>query len=101
TVSAAGRYIVRARPGQLDNLIALLAARHVGVQRRIGIIDAVAVGLPPGVADALRTHPQVVSVTPDAAVQMLATTYDAGQDVNSMYSLGNMVGTRSWWNKYT
>ncbi len=101
TVSAAGGYIVRARPGQLDSVIALLAARHVAVQRRIGIIDAVVVSLPAGTADALRSHPQVVSVTPDAAVHMLATTYDAGQDVNSMYSLGNMVGTRGWWNKYT
>ena len=99
--SAAGGYIVRAQPGRLDELAALLRDRHLQVQRRIGIIDAAVVTLPAGAADALRADPRVASVTPNAAVRMLADGYVPGQDVNSMYSLGNMVGTRGWWNKYT
>ena len=101
TDGAMGDYIVRARPGRLDEVNTLLQARHVAVQRRIGIIDAAVAALPAGTAAALRADPRIASVTPDATVRMLATTYDAGQDVNSMYSLGNMVGTRGWWNKYT
>jgi hypothetical protein len=50
---------------------------------------------------ARRRDPRVASVTANAAVQMMSTTYVPGQDVNSLYSLGNMVGTRGWWNKYT
>jgi serine protease AprX len=99
--SPAGRYIVRAVPGTLDGVVRLLAGRGIVPGRRIGIIDAVVAQLPPGAADLLRTDPAVASVTFDASVRLLTSSYDPGQDVNSLYNLGTITGARSWWSKYT
>ena len=81
--SAAGSYIVRARPGHLAEVAGLLQARHLVVQRRIGIIEAAVATLPAGVAEVLRADPRVAGVTPNAAVTLQAGTYDAVADVNS------------------
>jgi len=97
----AGDYVVRTEPGQLPTLESLLARMGLRPTRELAVIDAVAVTLPSGEADELRANPRVLSVTPDASVSLLSTTYVPGQDVNSQYSLGNMVGSRGWWNKYT
>ena len=97
--SAAGAYIVRAQPGHLSELVALLDDRHVEVQRRIGIIDAAVATLPAGAADALRADPQVASVTPNAALTLQATTYDTVADVNSLYNNENATKVRQMWSK--
>jgi serine protease AprX len=99
--SPAGSYIVRARPGAVDQVAASLAGLGGRVGRRIAIIDAVTVQLPAGAAQALRADPRVASVTADTAVHMLSAGYDPRQDVNSMYSLGSMVGSRGWWSNHT
>src|SRR3954451_147340 len=78
--SPAGSYIVRARPGQLDAVVAELRADGYRLGRRIGIIDAVVADLPAGAVDALRENRQVASITADAAVSLLNTTYVPGQD---------------------
>ena len=50
TPSAAGKYIVRARPGRLDDVTAVLRTDGYAMGRRIGIIDAVVATLPAGAA---------------------------------------------------
>lgn len=97
----AGSYLVRAEPGQLPAVKTLIARHGPRPTRELRIINAVAVTLPAGEARALRADPRVLSVTPDAPVRLLSSTYVPGQDVNSQYSLGQMVGSRGWWNKYT
>ena len=92
---------MRAAPGQLDDVAAALTADGYRVGRRIGIIQAVVANLPADAADQLRNDPRVASVTADAAVQMLATSYDPGTDVNSLYNVETVVGARSLWSQYT
>jgi serine protease AprX len=98
-VGRTGSFIVRAAPGRLDEVAARLRAGGYRLGRRIGIIDAVVVRLPAGAAQTLRTAPGVVSVTPDAAVSLQATTYDPTLDVNSMYNLEAFTSARSYWPK--
>jgi serine protease AprX len=102
SVSAAGGYIVRARPGQLGAVLALLADRRLPVQRRIGIIEAAVVTLPAGMADVLRADPHVAAVTPNAAVTLqgaATTAYDPVADVNSLYNNENATKVRQMWSK--
>ncbi len=101
TAGAARSYVVRARHGELDGVVRTLEAAGSRPGRRIAIIDAVVTRLSSGAADALRRDPRVASVTANVGVSLLSTAYVPGQDVNSMYNLGNMVGSRTWWNKYT
>jgi len=107
--SAAGRagvYIVRAVPGGLPALVAELKRRGLPAGRPLVTIDAVAVRLPAGVAGQLRADPRIASVTPDAAVSLLggsydATTYDANDDVSSLFNLERLAGVRKRWTSST
>ena len=101
SASAAGSFIVRARPGQLDGLCRALADRGLRPGRRIAIIDAVTVWLPAGVAQALRGDPRVISVTTNSPVSLASTAYDPAGDTNSLASLGTLTGARSWWANFT
>jgi serine protease AprX len=98
-LSAAGSYIVRARPGHLADVVALLRDRHLEVHRRIGIIEAVVATLPSGAAEALRAAPEVAAVTADAAVSLLASTYDPVADPNSLYNSETTTKVRNMWQK--
>ena len=98
-LSAAGSYIVRARPGHLADVVALLRDRHLEMHRRIAIIDAVVATLPSGAAEALRATPEVASVTADAAVSLLASTYDPVADANSLYNSETTTKVRNMWQK--
>jgi serine protease AprX len=98
-LSAAGSYIVRARPGHLADVVALLQGRQLEVHRRIGIIEAVVATLPSGAAEALRAAPEVASVTADAAVSLLASTYDPVADANSLYNSETTTKVRNMWQK--
>jgi len=93
----AAAYIVRARPGGLPHLLHRLHERGVDAGRRIELINAVAVRLPAGLADQLRSDPSVLSVTPDATVSLLTTTYDPATDVNSLYNVESLTGVRGSW----
>ena len=99
--AVAGSYIVRAVPGRLDAVVAELTASGARPGRRIRIIDAVTVSLSARAVQALRHDPRVASVTSNAPVRMLATTYDASQDMYSMTNLTDQTGARSMWSKYT
>ncbi len=96
-----GSYIVRARPGHLSEVADLMTRRGIRAGRRISIIDAVVAQLPADQAQALRTDPRVASVTANGTVSLMTAGYDSGKDVNSMYSLGTLVGSRGWWSNYT
>ncbi len=97
--SAAGSYIVRARPGRLDEVAALLAGQGATLGRRIALIDAVVVQLPRGAADRLRHDARVLAVTANAPVRMLGSTYDPVVDVNSLYNGERNTSVRSGWEK--
>jgi serine protease AprX len=79
--------------------MAELAAAGYQLGRRIGIIDAVVATLPAGAADALRADPHVAGVSPNAAVTLQATTYDAVADVNSLYNNENATKVRQMWSR--
>ena len=95
--SPAGSYIVRALPGQLDDVVRGLVTRGLRPGTRIGIIDAVTVELPVGAADALRAEPAVASVTTDAPVTLAGSSYDPSADVASLVNLEQMTGVRQSW----
>jgi serine protease AprX len=96
-----GSYVVRAIPGRLNELTAALTDRGLTPGRRIAIIDAVVVDLPPGAADSLRADPSVASVTTNAPVTLNAAAYDPATDVNSLYGVTDLIGSRKWWSKTT
>ena len=114
--SAPGSYILRAAPGRLTELSALLAGRGIVVRQRISLIDAVVADLPAGAAAQLRTSPVLASVTPNEAVSMLGSTgkstktsstqtaaepYAPAADAGSLFTVETLTGVRSWWSKYT
>jgi len=94
---AAGSYIVRARPGHLDEVVGLLSRRGVTLGRRIALINAVVARLPAGAAQQLRSDARIVGVTANAAVTMQASTYDPTLDVNSLYTGERNTSVRSAW----
>jgi serine protease AprX len=106
TPSSAGQFIVRARPGRLDDVIAVLRADGYALGRRIKLIDAVVATLPAGAADTLRAAPGVASVTADAAVSLMGatgttttSTYDPVADANSLYNSETTTKVRNMWQK--
>jgi serine protease AprX len=121
--SAPGSYILRAAPGRLAELTALLAGRGIVVRQRISLIDAVVADLPAGAAAQLRLSPVLASVTPNEAVSMLGSTgtssktstqssgtgstqtsvepYAPAADAGSLFTVETLTGVRSWWAKYT
>ena len=99
SASPAGSYIVRARAGQLDAVVAALVGQGTRLGRRIALIDAVVAQLPTGAADRLRSDARVLAVTANAPVQMLGSTYDPVADVNSLYNSEKNTSVRSGWEK--
>ena len=99
SASAAGSYIVRARPGRVDAVIQALTDRGLRPGRRIGIIDAVTVDLPAGAVGGLSADPSVVSVTQNESVTLTGSSdgYDPSADVASMVNVQQLTGVRESW----
>jgi serine protease AprX len=95
-----GQYVVRAHPGDLAALTDQLHTGAVGattVVRSIGIIDALVVRTSAAGAAALAIDPLVAEVTPDAAVQLDGSSYDATSDPNSMSNIEDQLHVDDVW----
>ncbi|TMD99074.1 MAG: peptidase S8 and S53 subtilisin kexin sedolisin, partial [Chloroflexi bacterium] len=90
--------IVRVQPGtglgSVEQEIGALGGQ-VGIE--LPIIDGVAARVPQGGLRALSTLPGVVSVTPDAAVQLAGSTFDPSTDAGSLYTTTLQTGAQALW----
>jgi serine protease AprX len=89
--------IVRGSPGSLNAVERAVLALGGHVGHRLSIIDGVSATVPASAVAALRASSSVVSVSTDAKLQSLTSTYDPGADVNSMPSVTAYTGAQDWW----
>lgn len=93
--------ILRLTPGASNAVSTEVTQLGGTVVRALSLINALDVKIDARALGRLRRDPHVLSATPNAAVHMLATTYDPSTDPNSLYSDEQIVGNRTVWNKYT
>jgi len=94
---SAERFVVRARAGQLTELLTALHGRGVTVERTLGIIDGAVVSASPSSVPALRRLPSVAAVTPDAQLTTTSSTYDPVTDADSAYNAAVLIGAPNAW----
>ncbi len=97
--------IVRAVPGQgaaADQDITNLGGT---VTNQIPLINAAVADVPANLVPALSAAPGVAQVTPNAAIHLLGSSYDATNgnydptaDVDSMFNIEQMDGAHAYWN---
>ena len=89
--------IIRATPGAERRVER--AVRRLGgtIERRLGIINGFAATLPASRLSLLRRVPGVVSVTRNARLEAMGSTYDPVGDNGSMYNVTQMTGARAYW----
>lgn len=110
---ASGRYLVRYAPGADLDTARRVSALGGTVQQTLTAVQTLAVDLPAGAAQSLRSRREVLSVTPNAPVTLQATLrtatttttttttsgYDPTTDPNSMYTVTSLIGSRQLWTK--
>ena len=96
-VGPLARYVVRAHPGHLPELVAALQAAAVPVEGTLDIVDSAVARLSAGQAAALSGSPSVVQVTADAPVQLAGSSYDPSSDANSMSNIDDLVNADQAW----
>ena len=82
-----GGYVLRATPGTAPAVERAVRSLGGHVDRRLALINGMSVRLSPAAARTVSADSRVVSVTPDAAVRLAASTYDPASDVNSLYNV--------------
>jgi serine protease AprX len=90
-------YLVRTRPGQLDEVVSALGAAGVPVTRTVRIVDIAVVRASALQADAIAAAGVVAEVTPDVSVQLQGGTYDASTDANSMLNINRLLKADQAW----
>jgi serine protease AprX len=104
TAAAAGArvgVVVRATPGEEPAVEQVVVGLGGKVGRRIGILNGFSATINQGSMARLSAAPGVASVTADAKLQLLGTSYDANADRNSMYRIENQIGSRTMWGSTT
>jgi serine protease AprX len=82
-----------------------LAAAHAiirsggSVSRQLGLIDGFAALVPAWALEPLVHLSGVRSVTPDASLRLLSSTYSPTSDVASLYNTAGITGARTMWSK--
>jgi serine protease AprX len=69
------------------------------VSRQLGLIDGFAALVPAWALEPLVQLPGVRSVTPDASLRLLSSTYSPTSDIASLYNTAGITGARSMWSK--
>jgi serine protease AprX len=89
--------IVMARPGQMQ--AAEQAALSLGgsVGTKLAPINSFVASLPEGDLPSFAANPTVGSVTPDATLHLLSSTYTPSEDQYSLYNLEESTGVRDMW----
>jgi serine protease AprX len=102
-VSAGARVgvLVRATPGEEPAVEQVVIGLGGKVGRKIGILNGFSATINQGSMARLSAEPGVYSVTADAPMHLLGTSYDANTDRNSMYHIENQVGSRTMWRTTT
>ena len=93
--------IVRAAPGHVEAAVEDVRRAGGRIGRRIGVINGFTARIPTGAADAIAHTKDVASLTTDAGVKLLGSSYDAHHDGASLFNLEDIIGARGMWNKYT
>jgi len=97
--SRGGAVVVRGVPGAHDVVVAAVVAAGGHVVRDLPIVDGVAAVVSAAGASALAARPDVVSVTPDAAGQVMAYNaalgYDPTADTGSLHDVAAIAGVTS------
>ena len=89
--------IVRTVSGAQGRIEGFVASEGGTITADLSIIGGFSATVPQWLADAIRTDPTVVSVSPDAALAPQSVSYDPGTDVNSMDSTTDYSGATAWW----
>jgi serine protease AprX len=97
TASQRMQVIVMARPGQMQaaERAALSLGGSIGTQ--LAPINGFVASLAEGDLSSLAANPTVGSVTPDATLHLLSSTYTPSQDPYSLYNLEEETGVRDMW----
>jgi serine protease AprX len=93
--------IVRGVPGRQADLAAAVKRLGGRVTHPLGIIGGFSAVVPSSGLAYLSRDPNVVSVTPDAGLTLMGTTYDSHKDINSLFNLENMIGARNMWGHWS
>jgi len=89
--------IVREAPGAGTLPEQLVESSGGTVTRDLPIIGGFSAELPRGALARIAADPAVVSITPNAALQMQGSGYSPGSDVGSMHSTMRLIGATSFW----
>ena len=89
--------IVREAPGSGSLPEQLVESSGGTVTLELPIIGGFAAELPRAAIPRIASDPAVLSITPNAAVQMQSDGYSAGSDVGSMHSTMRLIGANSYW----
>ncbi|MEP7081974.1 MAG: S8 family serine peptidase [Chloroflexota bacterium] len=89
--------IVREAPGSGSLPEQLVESSGGTVTRELPIIGGFAAELPRGALARVAADPAVVSITPNAPLQMQGSNYSPGSDVGSMHSTMRLIGANSFW----
>ena len=95
----ASSWIVRSVSGQVGVVAELLAETGAMSIIPLPVIDGFVADMTSSGADRLRSHPSVVTVTPDAKIEL--STFESGppSDGGSLYRIANqVVGASAFWN---
>ena len=92
--------IIRAADGELAQARALVEGLGGTIEHQVGLINGFIGELPGDRVDDLLAHKsEILSVAPNAPVQLAGATYDAGADPNSAFNAGQVTNARSAWGK--
>jgi serine protease AprX len=89
--------IVREAPGAGTLPEQLVESSGGTVTRALPIIDGFAAELPRSAIPRIASDPAVLSITPNAPVQMQSDGYAAGSDLGSMHSTARLIGANHFW----
>jgi subtilisin family serine protease len=95
----ASSWIVRSVSGQAGVVAELLAETGATGIVPLGVIDGFVVDMTGSAAERLRSHPSVVTVTPDAKIELSSFESGPPSDGGSLYRIADqVVGASAFWN---
>ncbi len=91
--------IVRVADGELSDARSLIEGLGGDIEYEASIINGFIGELPSDRLDDLALHDEILSVTPNAAVQLASSDYDPSTDPSSTFHAGNAINARQLWEK--
>ena len=91
--------VVRAADGAIGDARRLVIALGGSIEAEVAILNGFIGTVPADRVDDLLGRHEILSVTPNGAVQMASDPYDPAGDVNSMEAAGETITARQSWSK--